>query len=136
MADKDVIRKLVMTEEIRKAPDDLLDSVMSRIEKMPAHQPVRPFSPPKWLKWGIPSVLGISFLLTLIFGKSSGNYTLAMPDLTTGINVGHARDRIADLAGSLRFPDLSLPESFVWICLGSLILFWAFFALNRFLEKR
>jgi hypothetical protein len=134
--EEDQVRKLVQSEEILKAPDDLIGSVMAQIEKKRAYQPLRPFKPPVWLKWGVPSVLAVTFLLTLLFGKSSGTHKLRMPDLTSGINYGQTRDRLADIAGSLSFPDLSLPESFVWICLGSLILFWAFFALNRFLEKR
>jgi hypothetical protein len=132
---EDPIRKLVLSEEIRQAPDDLLYSIMNEIEKRPAHQPLKPFNPPAWLKWGIPSVLGISFILTMIFGKSLGQDSLQLPKFRFGLNFSEATSRLSDITSTLTFPDLNIPDYFIWIAFGSLILFWAFFALNRFLEK-
>jgi hypothetical protein len=41
-----------------------------------------------------------------------------------------------ELFKNIELPELSMPDYVIWIVFGAVVLFWAFVALNHFLEKR
>lgn len=132
-----LLSELIRAEEPLPVPADLLENVMYRIETLPSRTAVRSYTPPVWLRRGIPAVFGISFILVLIFGEKSTGPAITMPDLSHAETIfSNANDWFSGLFASNPFADLVVPGYAIWIALGGLAMFWGFLGINYLLDKR
>ncbi|MFO7616788.1 MAG: hypothetical protein R6V75_06020 [Bacteroidales bacterium] len=131
-----LLADLIRNEEPIGPPTNLMDSIMGRIGQLPAHQPAKPYRPPLWLKIGIPAILAACLVVSLIAERKSfelienkGN-TATVNDFSKSLS-----SWINDLVSSIRIPDITLPDTLIFILSASIILFWAFALLNHYLSK-
>ena len=128
---------LIRSESKEPAPEDLLKSTMAAIESLPAHQPVKGYSPPAWLKWGIPAVLAGSLLTLTVAGLIREPIQWSKTKSPDGNRfLIEISDWIGSFEGTLQLPAMDVPDFMIWAVPSGIILFWGFAILNRFLDRR
>jgi hypothetical protein len=130
------LSELIKHSVPEKAPSDLQKSIMQQILTSKKNKNYSVFNLPQWIKWGVPSIALICSLIVLFWPRSEST-TSQIPDFLVFQNLGHKTDTwFASLFNAVELPELSLPDYAVWLCMGAVVLFWAFVALNHFLGKR
>ena len=130
------IIELMRSEVPIEPPADLLGGIMGRISQLPAHQPVKPYRPPLWLKTGIPVILMVC--LVLAFAAEWKNLGIAQKKTSAGPVFSLAEklgNWFSELSRSIQIPAFTLPDTIIWILSAAIILFWAFAVLNHYLSK-
>lgn len=127
---------MIRSEEPLQAPEGFADEVMKRISNVPSPVRISPYSPPLWLKWGIPGIIILCLIGLLVSGQAEENAgtqpvvsllektSAALSSWFTGFNI------------DFKFPGLNISGTTLWILGGGIILTWSFLLLFRFLEKR
>ncbi|MFH0760670.1 MAG: hypothetical protein V2A67_04120 [Bacteroidota bacterium] len=134
--DDTFLSELIKNSEPEKPPSDLQESIMQQILATKISKTISVFNPPKWIKWGVPSIALICSLV-LLFLPNRGRQPFQLPDLPDLESLGTINDSwFTGLFKTIELPEFSLPDYAVWLCIGAAVLFWAFIALNRYLEKR
>jgi hypothetical protein len=131
----DFLSTIIRSTEPTKAPDGFLEGVMNRIGPVPASGKAKPYSPPAWLKWGVPGVI-VTCVLALLLWTPSKQPAIADSGLSPFENFF---DRLSTWFSGfnpdLRFTNLYLSPTLLWILAGGIVLWWGFWFLSRFLEK-
>ena len=124
------------SEEPQHAPAGFADSIMDRIAMLPAPSGIKPYSPPKWLKWGVPGII-LTSLLTLVIWGSLSQPDGSAPELSFAEKIVKTVNTwFSDFSIDIRLPQLSIPDTYLWMLVGGTALVTGFAALYRFLEKR
>lgn len=132
----DFLSAMIRSEDPERAPEGFTDEVMKRISLMPAAAGSKPYSPPLWLKWGIPGIIISSLLILVIWGpakepEGAGSGFSFFEKILNTVNAW-----FSGLKLDLSFPDLHLPVTILWILAGGILLMLSFVLLDRFLENR
>lgn len=140
ISDKDLhdsfLSDLIRSEPLESAPDHFCDEVMSQINQLPSLAKVAPYTPPRWLKWGIPGILSACIVFLIIFGiqnNPEGSHTGI--DLNNQ-TINTISNWMSKAPVTLDFPVVQVPNSTAWILLGIMALFWSFYLLNFLLTKK
>ena len=127
---------LIRSDEPLRAPQGFSDEVMNRIGQIPEITGLKPYSPPVWLKWGIPGVFVVCLTGLLILGNAKEpdaaepvaslfeKMSMTINSWFSGFNI------------DIKFPDIDLSGTVLWILAGGMALTWSFVLLFRFLEKK
>ena len=132
----DFLSAMIRSVEPMKVPPGFSDEVMNRIGLKTYVSELKPYTPPVWLKWGIPGV----FIVCLVGLLGSGvakeqaaaepaasllkNMSMTINSWFTGFNF------------EFKLPNLDLSGTVLWILAGGMVLTWSFVLLFRFLEKK
>jgi hypothetical protein len=131
----DFLSAMIRSDESAQAPEGFMDEVLNRISLLPSVKTIKPYSPPRWLKWGIPGVMLTCLIGLLIWGfKKPINPDSGLTALERVFN--KINSWISGLKFDIDFPILNNTGTIVWIVAGFLILIWSFLLLSRFLEKK
>jgi len=132
----EVITSMIRSDEPLQVPEGFMDDVMGRIGLIGSKTAIKPYSPPFWLKWGIPGFV-ISVLVTFLFlGKKGQTNSL---DTGATIVAGAFKTINSWFSGfniDIHLPEVDLSGTIIWILVGVMILTWSFLLLSRFLERR
>jgi hypothetical protein len=127
---------IFQSEDPQRAPAGFTDGVMDRIASLRAPSRIKPYAPPKWLKWGVPGII-LTSLLTLVIWGSLSQPDGSAPGLSFAEKVLKTVNAwFSDFSFDIQLPHLSIPDTYLWILVGGMALIAGFAALYRFLEKR
>ena len=127
---------LIRSESLDPAPDNFCDEVMNQIDALPSLSKIKPYTPPRWVKWGIPGILVLGGIMVYILGNLGHlDGTLAGSDPNHPI-IDMIGNWMSKTQISLNFPEAHLSHSTSWILLGIVVLFWSFYFLNQLLTKK
>lgn len=130
------LSELIKNSEPEPAPSDLQETIMLKVLATQKPQSLSVFNLPRWVKWGVPSVALICSLVLLFIPKREKSL-IQLPDLQGFETFGERTDTwFVELCKTIELPDFSLPDYAVWLGIGAVVLFWAFVALNHYLDKR
>jgi hypothetical protein len=132
----ELLSAIIRSEEQLQAPEGFIDGVMDRISLLPSIKRISPYAPPAWLKWGIPGVFVVCLMGLLISGPAKEQaaqepVVSLFEKVFTTINSWLSGFNI-----EIKFPDLDLSGTVLWILAGGMVLTWSFVLLFRFLEKK
>ncbi|TSA36913.1 MAG: hypothetical protein D4R64_06740 [Porphyromonadaceae bacterium] len=131
----DFLSAVIRSEEPVQVPEGFMDEVMNRISLITAVKKVKPYTPPIWLKWGIPGFILSCFIVLLLWGPKepikSGSGLSLFEKMLYEINSWFTGFNI-----NIHFPALNLSGTLVWVLVGGIVLIWSFWLLSRFLEKK
>ena len=131
----DFLSAMIRSDETASAPKGFIDSVMSRISILPSLQ-TAPYKPPVWLKWGVPGVI-VSCLLILLFIGPADETAPNKIDLSVLNKLFNTTSTwLSGISLDMKAPDLTMPENTVIMLIGGMVLFWGFWLLSRFLERK
>jgi hypothetical protein len=137
MLHDEFLKEMVRSEEPLRAPEGFLDGVMERIRLLPSESKTksRPYTPPLWLKWGVPSVIMASLMVLLIWGPRNQQALLAAGPSIFDESLNKVNSWLHGFNPQIRLPQVDISGTVLWILIGGMVLSVGFWFLSRFLEK-
>jgi len=132
----DFLSAMIRSEEPIEVPEGFSDEVMDRIGLISQTSALKPYSPPFWLKWGIPGVIVMGLIGLVISGQAYEPIdTKHITSIFQQIS-GSVSSIFSELKIDIQFRSLNISPTVLWILLGGVVLTWSFLLLNRFLQKK
>lgn len=131
----DFLSAMMRSDEPLQVPEGFSDEVMNHIRLLPSVKRIKPYTPPAWLKWGIPGFILSCFIVLLLWGPKEQT----LPDSGFSLFEKLFKEINSWFTGfniDIHFPSLNLSETIVWILVGGIVLTWSFLLLFRFLQKK
>lgn len=127
---------MIQSEEPLRVPQDFSGEVMNRIGLIPQFTKLKPYTPPFWLKWGIPGIIIVCLIGLLISGPVKEPAAVEpvasfFEKVSTTIS-----SWFSGFNTDFKLPGLNIPETALWVLAGGIVLTWSFLLLFRFLEKK
>lgn len=132
----DFLTAMIRSDQPKVVPEGFMNDVMKRLGPLPSSSRIKAYSPPIWLKWGVPGTIFSLLPVLLIWGAAKepaapyqglsilAESFKAINSWFSGINI------------QIDFPNLEFSETIVWVLAGGMILIWSFLLLAGFLEKK
>jgi hypothetical protein len=135
MLHDEFLSEMIRSEEPLQAPEGFLEGVMKRVSLLPSASKTKPYTPPLWLKWGVPSVILASLMVLLIWGSGKQPTPVANGPSILDKSLNTINSWFTGFNPQIRLPQSDISTTFQWILIGGMVLSVGFWLLSRFLEK-